>query len=144
MEIGITGSREGITNKQKITFGKYIDEAIASGGIRLHHGMCVGWDEIAADIAYSRGAYIIGHPGRFKDGKGNEFRALNCKADTILEEKTHFERNRDIVDSTDILIAGPGWTEDPGKGGTSYTISYAQKKKKPVIIIFPNGTTKLC
>lgn len=46
-----------------------------------------------------------------------------------------FERNRRLVDYSDYLLA----VFDGGiKGGTAYTVQYAQKKNKKIIVIHPD------
>ena len=63
-----------------------------------------------------------------------------CEPDITHEEDTHFSRNRKIVNMCNVLIACP-YNED-NKGGTWYTINYADKQKKNLIIVHrDNGRT---
>ena len=56
------------------------------------------------------------------------------------EPRQYHERNRNIVDATDILVATPKENKgDIYRGGTWYTINYAVSKGKPVYIIWPDG-----
>jgi len=48
-------------------------------------------------------------------------------------------RNRYMVDNCDLLIA---IYNGEGKGGTAYTVKYAQEQGKEIIIIDPNNLTK--
>jgi len=68
-----------------------------------------------------------------------ELRAFCKNYYEIRNPFTHFARNRNIVDSSDLLIATPFNDLDRKKGGTWYTINYALKKGVDTIIILPNG-----
>ncbi len=56
-----------------------------------------------------------------------------------LPPKTYFARNRDIVDAADLLIATPFNNFEEDRGGTWYTVNYARKRKKPIVIVWPTG-----
>jgi len=119
----------------------------------FHHGDCVGADADADD--YIRGyrnadkggkwygvCTIIIHPGPDEETRAHCGRREDNDRDILLEPKNHFARNRDIVDESTIIIACPRHTEAPPPktgGGTWQTIEYARKKKKPIVIIWPNG-----
>jgi hypothetical protein len=64
--------------------------------------------------------------------------SIYCSSEFIKPEKDYIERNRDIVDETDMLIAFP----IPTSKGTWSTIGYAKREKKKVLIVFPDGTFK--
>jgi hypothetical protein len=57
----------------------------------------------------------------------------------VLPAKTHFARNRDIVDAVQFLIAAPYNNWEENVGGTWYTINYARKKGLWLAIVWPNG-----
>ena len=63
-----------------------------------------------------------------------------CDHVTTLHEKytrsCMFERNRFMVDNSDYLLAVYAGGD---KGGTAYTVSYAQKKGRKIIIIHPDS-----
>lgn len=140
--IGFTGTRGGMTDAQKDAFSRIICGGPAPTS--FHHGDCVGADDEAANIVAQickdggedrPPIVIVCHPP-----KDEEHRAFNDKYNVILEAKTHFARNRDIVDACDILIATPREMSRQDRGGTWYTIDYAKKKKKRTTIIFPDGS----
>jgi hypothetical protein len=63
----------------------------------------------------------------------------------VCEPKPYLDRDRDIVDATDLLIATPfhAYTEahlNYAAGGTWYTVRYAINRGKPVKLIDPDGT----
>lgn len=147
-KIGFTGSRKGMTQKQVAELLKLI---VFNHPFELHHGDCVGADAKAHKY-YSTypepGKRIVIHPPI-----NDELRAY-CHLDKIIddtiikvrEEKHYLDRNRDIVDETDFLLAFPNGSDRSygraGKsrqGGTWYTIRYARSINKPVTIVYLNG-----
>ena len=57
----------------------------------------------------------------------------------MYAEKRYLERNRDIVDACDILIACPRTLKEELRSGTWATVRYARKVGKPVAILWNNG-----
>lgn len=128
--IGMTGTRDGMSQEQKNAYEKYIqalDEKLI-----LHHGDCIGADADAHDIAVRHNIKTHIHPPikdvhrAFKEGDYSE------------EEKSYFARNRDIVDSAALVLGFPKLMKET-KGGTWYTINYTKNKGTPLVIIWPNG-----
>ena len=108
----------------------------------LVHGGCVGSDEQMHRIVigFCPDAQVAIRPG---PDLGGEFVAQWCLSEggtVVLPGKSHFARNRDIVDNVDVMIATPPTVTDPGRGGTWYTINYAKKVGKPLLIFFPDGS----
>lgn len=145
MKIGFTGTRSGMTPEQITSVAQIFDNYLC---IELHHGACVGADQDAVailkddDYAY----YIIAHPGISAGSRTGENphlsqRALKLSCE-VRETKTHFTRNRDIVNETDLLIACPPCEPMPDSGGTAYTVNYAKKCGKPFVIVYPSGATQ--
>jgi hypothetical protein len=132
MKIGFTGTRFGMTDKQK-----EVIMTLRPLDIELHHGDCIGADfdmhQIAKTVKVNK---IVIHPP-----VDEELRAF-CTGDLLLPPKTHLARNRDIVHDTDLLIATPFGMEHQTHGGTWYTIDYALKLNKWIIIVFLDGSTK--
>lgn len=139
MIISVTGTRNGMTDEQACIF-----EGLMPRMAEFHHGSCEGVDVQAAIIVDKMflpvaRPKIISHPGPDDD----PHRALSGVDDVILPGKTHFARNRDLVNICDVLYALPGenWEKGqvPRRGGTAYTVTYARKIGKQVTIIYPNG-----
>jgi hypothetical protein len=59
------------------------------------------------------------------------------------ECKEYLDRNHDIVDSSDLLIAVSESTVEVLRSGTWATIRYAKKLRKPIKIIYPDGKVEL-
>ena len=130
LKVGFTGTRHGMTARQRKALMFWIDQYHAT---EFHHGDCIGADAEAHDLFAGAGVELFIHPP-VKNGH----RAFK-KGAHYLKAKTHFARNRDIVDQADVVLAFPFEKENPGRGGTWYTIEYAKKKGKPLWIFFPNG-----
>lgn len=138
MKIGFTGTRNGCTPDQFETLVNLLHAARIDS--HFHHGDCIGADAEAARAAWEDGYYVVCHPP-LDD---------SCQAHTTHNHewrtnKTHFARNREIVNATEMLIACPQYMEPitkETKGGTAYTVNYARKQGKPVTIIRPDGSTE--
>ena len=133
MFIGITGTRNGLTEEQKI----FVAVEIPWDAVKeIHTGDCVGVDKELHDFAKSRGVLSVGHPP-IKE----ELRAY-CDFDITEEVRSYLRRNRDIVNSSDKVYAFPPTEEDSGYGGTWYTIRYAKRVKKRLVVVTPKGKVK--
>ena len=49
------------------------------------------------------------------------------------------ERDRDIVDSVELVVATPKDNKEELRSGTWYTVRQAYQRKKPVKLIWPEG-----
>ena len=134
MKIGVTGTRNGMNNIQSDCVNEYLAGLAAVYQLELHHGDCVGVDAEAAEIANCRNIKIVCHPPEKDD-----LRAFYPFFRELREPKSHFARNRAIVDECDILIVVPMDNEPQKLGGTWYTHDYAKKKNKPIVIFYPDG-----
>lgn len=136
MHIGFTGARKGMSKIQKQVLDRellLLMHTFAEQAWYFHHGDCVGSDAEAHEIALSCGALIVIHPPT------NPTKRAFCKPSVkILEPKQYLVRNLDIVMACDKLIACPDSPEKL-RSGTWSTVRYARTKKKPIIIITPEG-----
>jgi hypothetical protein len=130
--IGVTGTRNGLSEEQ----ANWIDQFLIYNAVNvLHHGDCVGVDEQVALKFADRKAYIIAHPGL----DVMMYRA-NCKVnDLVLPGKAALNRNRYIVQCSELLLAFPNSETDALRSGTWFTIRHAKKVKVPTIIVTPTG-----
>ena len=137
MKIGITGTRNGFSDKQKETFLKYLEEHnLLKTVTEFHQGNCIGVDVEAARIFYEKtDAVIHAHLPEKKGLLGTtKYNHVNCKP------KNYLARNRDIVNSSDIMFAIPREMKHQSFGGTWYTHDYSLKQTKKTITIFPDGS----
>lgn len=133
MIVGITGTRFGCKDAQLDSLQGLL---IQLAPTEFHHGDCVGVDDEGANTikTLNMDCDIICHPP-----VDTTHRANNPHSTKVLPAKTHFARNRDIVDSCEVLIVCPFQPEHQSSGGTWYTYDYAMKHKKPTIVIWPDG-----
>ena len=133
--VGFSGSRNGMTEQQRLFVYQYVSVLNDAKPMIIHHGDCVGADAEMHDIAKSLGCKVVIHPPTVPDLRAN------CTGDECLPPKTYFARNRDIVDACDILIATPGHTVRL-RGGTWYTVAYAKKRGIQLCVVLPDGTVE--
>jgi hypothetical protein len=131
MKLGVTGTRSGMTDHQLKEVEDFLRRIFCHGD-ELHHGDCIGVDVQVAYLAYTIGYKIICHPPIDQC-----LRAASGFNDVVHEPKTHFARNRSIVDSVDFLMVVPLEASPQPKGGTWYTRDYAVKKKVDHHIFYP-------
>ena len=131
MKIGMTGSRDGITNQAFNAFTTYIKPLQIN---EAHHGDCIGADALFHNIMQSLNIPIVIHPPDV-----DTLRAY-CVGGQVLTKKPYLSRNQDIVNCTDLLVAFPSTKEEVLRSGTWSTIRYARKTNNPVIIFYPDGT----
>ena len=134
IQIGFTGTQKGMTEIQKKQLTKYLSDY--NNLFIIHHGDCIGADSEAHDIAKRLNGYIIIHPP--KDNNKRAYCFQNSFGDEIREERPYLERNKDIVDESDLIIACPNGKERL-RSGTWSTIRYAINKDKSIVIIYPDG-----
>jgi len=138
-KIGFTGTRHGMTDQQKEAFCKLIE---SKEFVEFHHGDCVGADEQAHDLVDklrkdgSKKIKIVGHPPKYAGSRAH------CKFDFEFTPDDYLERNRHIVDATDLMIANPD-TPEKMRSGTWSTVRYARKKGKRIYIIHKNGRVEV-
>lgn len=128
---GFTGTSLGMTGPQMQSLRSFL----AGGAGEFHHGDCVGADATAHRIALECGYCPILHP------PSNYAKRAWCDvpAHLMRREKSYLVRNRDIVDETIALIATPAEFEEQPRGGTWYTVRYARKRDRAIVMIFPDG-----
>jgi hypothetical protein len=126
--LGFTGTQVGMTDEQVeafvagLLFAPWIEA--------LHHGCCVGADAQAHGVALGLGIPVVLHPpeqtGRMARLTGEAAR---------LEPRPYLDRNHDIVDACDVLVAAPQTLDEVLRSGTWATVRYARKIGRPVILL---------
>jgi len=131
MRIGFTGTRKGMTNYQKNEVNKILLMNSLNGDqLIFHHGGCDGADDEFHLIACKYGQVIV-HPGDTKQGKKYYDNYITKLV------KPYLERNKDIVNESDLLIACPKSFKEEMRSGTWATIRYAKKIGKNIMIVYP-------
>lgn len=130
--LGFTGTRNGMTSFQATAFKLFIS-GYGNFITEFHHGDCLGADLQAHRIVKSMSSSIIHiHPP-----VSNASRA-HCSGHVSFQPLPYLDRDRDIVDSTDVLVATPAGTEIR-RSGTWFTVRCARSSNLPVMIIYPDG-----
>jgi hypothetical protein len=134
-KVGFIGTRHGMSEAQKEALRKLIARKRFS---EFHHGDCVGSDEQAHSLIRQVGhsVKVVGHPAKWE-----KYRA-HCDCEEELPSGTYNQRNKDIVDQTDFLIATPDSKERKGSG-TWITIRYARKHGKRIYVVHKSGRITL-
>jgi len=132
MRYGFTGTQVGMSGNQF----KETRLLLEGDWTEFHHGCCDGSDEEAAFIAsqvrdrVKDGRRIYAHLG---DTPNKRSMAALKASDVFIEEKGNLERNQDIVNVCDEMIATPRLPEkSQPRSGTWATIRRARKAKKLV------------
>ena len=131
--VGFTGTQRGVTPAQ---FRRLCEALGAWPRGEFHHGDCVGADASAHDIACALGYRVVIHPPT-NDSK----RAYCAGAAVVLPPRGYLLRNGDIVDASEVMVATPGELSEQLRSGTWATIRRARRAERPMIIIYPDGTT---
>jgi len=128
MTIGFTGTRRGMTDYQKASVHQFLRNKKPH---TVHHGDCAGADEQFHDIARSLGIRIEVHPPK------DDSWAAYCQGDLQHAPRPYLQRNRDIVDASDMLLACPKTGKEQLRSGTWATVRYAEGKGIPVRAVGP-------
>jgi predicted Rossmann fold nucleotide-binding protein DprA/Smf involved in DNA uptake len=128
LRIGFTGTRQGMTERQKIGLR---DLLAPYAGAILHHGDAIGADAEAHDIAIELGCAIVIHPPAVETQ-----RAFNTAAE-VRAAKPYLVRNKDIVRETALLIAAPAEATEQLRSGTWSTVRYAKRLGRQVCLLTP-------
>ena len=128
MIVGFTGSREGLSYTQMMQLEEVVRGLSPDNGI---HGDCIGSD---ADFHYICKT-VLRIPIIIRPCNLNEQRAFCRGAVIVHPAKAPIERNHDIVNECNILIACPKEESEILRSGTWATVRYARKIGKKVIMI---------
>ena len=132
--VGFTGTRRGMTFLQRRVVNGLVWR-VQNG--EAHHGCCEGADTEFHAMAYDAECRLHGHPPTNPVYRA----ALTFRStDIVHTEKPYIDRNRDIIDACEALIAAPGEADEQLRSGTWSTIRYARKLGRRILIVRPDGT----
>lgn len=126
--VGFTGTRGDITPEQ---VNWLVGRMMTLGTTELHHGDCEGADAMAHALGRWLGVRIVVHPP-----EDTRHRAFCPDPDEVLPAKPYLDRNHDIVDVCDVLLALPDGPERL-RSGTWSTVRYAWRTGKRVEVREP-------
>jgi hypothetical protein len=127
-KVGFTGTQKGAQPTQLVAAEERLRQLREEGFDEFHHGACIGADEQVAKIAKSLGFKVVAHPGLAKDPTNMQFRSDWNGNHEVLEAKPFIERDHDIVDVTETMLATPLTYEEQARSGTWTTVRYAKKQ----------------
>ncbi len=133
MRAGITGTRHGWNDSQRSAFEWWLKEQDIT---EWHHGDCDGVDEQSSIIVRDKFGWDIidCHP------PDKDLYRAHFGGAIIHQPKPYIQRNHDIVNAIDLLVAVPLQAKEVMRGsGTWATIRYAIKKGVIVRRIDPQG-----
>lgn len=132
--VGFTGTQTGMTSEQIGAIDlMFLDDLITNCA---HHGDCIGADADFHKLARLNGLELHGHPPI------NPSKRAFCEfysTEMVEEEKDYMDRNHDIVDMVDWMIACPKGYKEELRSGTWATVRYARTSKRPGKIVWPDG-----
>lgn len=141
--IGATGSREGVTNAQMAWVYGVFEDGIRHGLFdTVYHGACTGADEFIHELALESGMRVHAWPPTI-----TKYLAPECITAhplvTVHTAMPYLNRDREVVRAGTVgLIALPRQESQPQReswGGTWYTVNFAERIGRPVMICYPNG-----
>lgn len=141
--LGATGSRDGVSDAQRAWVYQTFEDGIRDGSIRnVHHGACTGADEFIHEVCLDSGIRVDVWPPNVV-----KYLAAQCLNGnplvTVHHAMPYLNRDREVVrHGTAGLIALPRQDIEPGReswGGTWYTVDFAERIGRPVVICYPSG-----
>lgn len=137
IHIGFTGTRNGMTDAQRRMVDQFVCDTIGGDTevrVVAHHGDCTGADAQFHVIARQYGAMMVGHLP-----VDETYRAF-ADVDDERDPLPYLKRNQNIVDEATQMIAAPAGEVEQQRGGTWATIRMARRAKKPLIVVYPDGS----
>ena len=129
MKVGFTGTKRGMTAAQHAAVCRLLGEL---GPSEVHHGCCIGADEQVDGF----GCRMVLHPPVDQHAMMQIGNRVTC------EPRPFLERNHDIVDATQCLIAAPAQAIEHTRSGTWATVRYARKVGRTVYVVLPDGRVR--
>lgn len=130
--IAFTGTQKGMTEKQHSAVFMFFRRTPDFDEVA--HGDCIGADAQFHEIASEYDVFVNIFPPTV------EKKRAFCNGSAIRTPKPYLQRNHDMVDWCDVLIAAPSTSAERLRSGTWATVRYALKAGKTVIIVNPDGT----
>ncbi len=131
---GFTGTRDVWTRPQVDAVREALLMLDVWGYRWMQNGDCLGSDWKAARIWQMMGRSVWLRPPT-----NDAYRAF-IEAQMESEPRPYLDRNRDIVDHSELLLATPKEMTEQPKGGTWFTVRYARRQRRPIMIVLPDGT----
>ncbi len=139
--LGFTGTKQGMTPEQKESVKNILTRfnEVKIKVSEAHHGDCVGADFEFHTIMKEATVPIGIHPPINPKYRAFCHGANFSYKDKLYPEKEYLDRNHDIVNVCDLLIATPKSFKEEIRSGTWATVRYAKHNNKVIAVIYPNG-----
>lgn len=138
VHVGFTGTRFGASELQLASMRRLLSElAQRAGAVVAHHGDCIGADAQFHAAARELGWRVVVHPPVDDDDD-----RARCDHDELRDPLTHMKRNKSIVLESQLMMAVPRDMTQQPHGGTWKTAVMAQKAKRPLVIVLPDGSVQ--
>ncbi len=136
VSLGFTGSRNGMSHDQIWGIRKFLKQA-GTDVREVHHGNSIGADAEMHSILTMAfpDVEIIKHPSTHITQQALTTPSKVCP----LCPMAPLDRNRHIVDNSDVLLAAPKGYVEEQRSGTWSTIKYAWEHGHVTLIVWPNG-----
>lgn len=131
--IGFTGTQGGMTARQRDDLEHELRYLWRCGARVLRHGLCIGADEEAHDIATAQGYATWGHPG-FALGHPKRSPRRTTWTECV---QPPLERNHIIVDRVSVMLAAPKSKVEVLRSGTWATIRYIRRRHVEYVLLTP-------
>jgi hypothetical protein len=137
--VGFTGTRYTVPLEQRYLIDTVLGGLYHTrGSVELHQGDCVGADEYVATRGALLGYFVVCHPPT------NPLLRAHGPSHLVRPPKPYLQRNRAIVEETDILLAAPHDSTEVQRSGTWATIRHARKLNRPRVVMGPDGNIIEC
>lgn len=131
MEIGFTGTRKGMTHEQVEEVDKLL---ILLQPTKAYHGDCIGADEKFHELCLLHKVPVNIFPSKLQHQ-----RAFCQGAKKVWPVMNPLDRNRAMVNLSDLIIGTPKEDHEVIRSGTWMTLRYAEEVGIPIRVVFPDG-----
>lgn len=132
--LGFTGSRQGLTERQRTLLASIIEETEPSVVV---HGGAKGADTEFHNICIRMTVPLIKvYPSCFTHAWGELHESSRTKI-IYMDQQPPLDRNWDIVRDRDLVVACPNTAQETLRSGTWATVRYAQQLERTIIVIKP-------
>jgi hypothetical protein len=132
IHIGFTGTQHGMSEAQKLQLYFFLQSQLQSKPpLVFHHGLCIGADAEAAEMAMDLGYWVVAHPGNNPSKQSKE-----RLYDELRSPLPNLERNLVIVKLSNLLISAPQQNKEIQRSGTWSTVRRARDAHIPTVMLW--------
>ena len=132
VRLGFAGPRKGVNDEQFLSLERML--TLVPGILEGHHG-----DGVGGDVDFHQLCRQLEIPIHIHPPKKSSNRAFCKGAIATAKKRDGSRRNRDIVESTDLLLAIPPKDKEVVSSGIWASVRHARKLGRCVLIVRTNG-----